>query len=123
MLGSPVSQRIAFYPFGRQPLAEVLRLAGSSIQSLDSDPLHQLSYIESYLAKLDCQTVVLEGHYIDRDFMEDVSVFYARNLVSPTNHCRRLHFFNLPPTKVQAEFRRFLKQRSTIKRDEPSLPR
>ena len=121
MSGSPVSQRIAFYPFGRKPLAEELRLAGSSIPSLGSDPLYQLSYIESYLAKLGCQTVLLEGHYIDRDFMEDVSVFYARNLVAPTNHCRRLHFFNLPPTKVRAEFRRLLNQRSTIKRDEYEL--
>lgn len=37
--------------------------------------------------------MVEEGHYIDRDHIEDHSAFYSRNFISYENCCRRLHFF------------------------------
>jgi hypothetical protein len=40
-----------------------------------------------------CQTVIVEQHYIDRVFMHDNAIFYARNLRSYPNFTKRVHFF------------------------------
>ncbi len=56
-------------------------------------PLTQLRYFGEYLAHLNCKTVLVETHYIDRDYMYDTATFYARNLRSYRNFCQRLHFF------------------------------
>jgi hypothetical protein len=45
------------------------------------------------LREIDCKTVVVEQHYIDRVFMHDDAVFYVRNLRSYPNFTSRLHFF------------------------------
>ncbi len=37
------------------------------------------------LREIDCKTVVVEQHYIDRVFMHDDAVFYVRNLRSYPN--------------------------------------
>ena len=39
--------------------------------------------------------MLVEEHYIDRDHMEDHSVFYSRNLYPYSNFCRRVHFFTI----------------------------
>jgi hypothetical protein len=57
-------------------------------------PLVQIKYLSIYLAGLGCRTVVEELHYVDRDFIDDVSRFYSRNLRSYANYCTRLHFFS-----------------------------
>jgi len=57
-------------------------------------PPVQLTYLGKYLAKLGCKTVVGEKHYIDRDYVDDVALFYSRSLRSYPNHCQRLHFFS-----------------------------
>ena len=56
-------------------------------------PPVQVKYLNEYLARLGCQTMVVENHYIDRDFMGDVALFYSRSLRGYPNSCRRLHFF------------------------------
>lgn len=56
----------------------------------------QVSTIDGHLKELDCNLVVLESDYIDRDYMEDHSAFYARCLKAPKNSCERAHFFKLP---------------------------
>jgi hypothetical protein len=45
------------------------------------------------LQQLACRTVLIEGHYVDRDFVDDHALFYARSLRGYPNHCQRLHFF------------------------------
>jgi hypothetical protein len=60
----------------------------------DTWPPKQISYLGVYLKELGCRTVVLESHYIDRDFVHDVALFYSRSLRSYPNHCQRLHFFS-----------------------------
>lgn len=57
-------------------------------------PPVQLNYLGNYLAKLDCKTVVSERHYVDRDYIDDVALFYSRSLRSYPNYCHRLHFFS-----------------------------
>jgi len=37
----------------------------------------------------------VEQHYIDRDHIEDHSVFYSKSLYPYPNFCCRVHFFSL----------------------------
>src|SRR5436853_2771270 len=59
-------------------------------------PPLQLTYLGNYLAELGGKTVVIEGHYIDRDYIDDFALFYARSLRDYPNYCYRLHFFSSP---------------------------
>src|SRR3954471_18494869 len=59
----------------------------------DSWPPIQLTYLGSYLSQLGCKTVVIEDHYVDREYIDDVALFYSRSLRAYPNYCYRLHFF------------------------------
>ena len=54
----------------------------------------QAEYLQVYLKEINCQTVIVENHYIDRVFIHDVAVYYVRSLRSYPNFTKRLHFFN-----------------------------
>ncbi len=62
----------------------------------DTWPPLQLTYLGRYLTQLGCQTIVIESHYIDRDYIDDVALFYSRSLRAYPNYCYRLHFFAQP---------------------------
>src|ERR1700730_84174 len=57
-------------------------------------PLIQVTYLENYLNGLKCATILEEDHYLDRDYIEDLALFYSRSLRNYPNYCRRLHFFS-----------------------------
>lgn len=57
-------------------------------------PPIQVTYLAQYLSALGCRAVIEEEHYIDRDYIEDLSLYYGRSLRNYPNHCRRLHFFS-----------------------------
>jgi hypothetical protein len=59
-------------------------------------PPTQMEYLGRYLQTLGCKTIVLETHYIDRDYIADVALFYSRSLRAYENYCQRLHFFAAP---------------------------
>lgn len=59
-------------------------------------PPLQLTYLGNYVAAIGGKTVLIEGHYIDRDYIDDVALFYARSLRAYPNYCYRLHFFSAP---------------------------
>lgn len=62
---------------------------------VESDwPPTQVEYLGIYLEQIGCKTVLIEGHYIDRDYVDDVALFYSRSLRSYPNYCQRLHFFS-----------------------------
>src|SRR5688572_9391650 len=91
--------QIEFVDFGKAPLTTLLELKEIPIARDDDpkgDPFPQLSYIERYVAQLQCKSLVIEREYIDRDYMEDHSVFYARCLSRYQNFCQRVHFFKAP---------------------------
>lgn len=46
---------------------------------------------------------MIEDRYIDRDYMEDHSVFYSRSFYSFENWCRRVHFFSISKKDVRAK--------------------
>jgi hypothetical protein len=60
---------------------------------LDTGPSDQLRYLADYLTKIGCRAVAVESHYIDRDYIDDVALFYSRSLRSYPNFCTRLNFF------------------------------
>jgi hypothetical protein len=99
-----IRQAINFHAFGSKPLAELLTLEVPPF-ARTQDPLRQLRYIEAYVKALSCATVVVEGHYIDRDHIEDHSAFYSRNFVSYENYCKRAHFFSLDEASLRREIK------------------
>ena len=56
-------------------------------------PPVQLTYLSTYLEQIGCATVLIEGHYVDRDYVEDMAIFYARSLRAYPPYCQRMHFF------------------------------
>ncbi len=59
----------------------------------DTWPPTQVTYLGVYLSSLGCKSVVSESHYIDRDYIHDMALFYSRSLRCYPNFCQRLHFF------------------------------
>ncbi len=43
-----------------------------------------------------CKAVVLERHYIDKDYRDTFSQFHSKRFVTPEARCIRLHFFDCP---------------------------
>lgn len=56
-------------------------------------PPIQIQYLGEYLGQLGCRSIVVESHYIDRDYIDDVALFYSRSLRGYPNFCQRMHFF------------------------------
>src|ERR1019366_10680056 len=63
---------------------------------------------ETYAQELGCSTVVVEQRYIDRDYMEDHSVFYSKSLFPYPNFCRRVHFFAADADQLKRELSRLV---------------
>lgn len=98
-------QEIEFFELGKgDPLEKLLNLevppnVGAELA------FQQLHRVEDYVRdnEMGCNVVAIERHYIDRDFMEDYSVFYSRNLWPYPNWCQRVHFFKGPLGEVTSK--------------------
>jgi hypothetical protein len=91
-----------FVAFGADPLEQTLQLAVPPFVQVDR-ALRQLRYIQEYAGELGCKTLAIEQNYIDRDYMEDHSVFYSKSLYPYPNHCRRVHFFSADVERVREQ--------------------
>lgn len=91
---------LSFHGYTGQPLDKLLDLQAPTFSSA-REAFHQLNYVSRYASDLKCATVALESHYIDRDYMEDHSVFYSKALFPYENYCRRLHFFSITQAEVE----------------------
>jgi hypothetical protein len=60
---------------------------------VDRQPFRQLEYIREYVGQLNCSALIVEDEYIDRDYMQDHSAFYAASFAKYKSSCRRVHFF------------------------------
>jgi hypothetical protein len=70
----------------------------------DRDPFRQLEYIRKYVEELKCSAVLVEDEYIDRDYMQDHSAFYAASFAKYKSSCHRVHFFaGVPAAKILSE--------------------
>ena len=54
----------------------------------------QIDYIFRYLKDLKAVSVLLEFNYIDRDYLEDYSLYYVKCFKNYGHTCARLHFFS-----------------------------
>jgi len=109
----PPRQEIRFQAIEGVSLASILQLPDPHFVSR-ADAHRQLDYIDGYVRHqaLGCKSVIVEEHYIDRDYIEDYSVFYSKCLTSYANFCRRVHFFSLLPNELKKELRRLRHLRS-----------
>jgi hypothetical protein len=58
-------------------------------------------YFQEYLKEIGASTIVVEEHYIDRDFLEDFAAYYVRCFADYGRTCSRLHFFKARFTDAQ----------------------
>lgn len=101
---TPFHQDIQYHGFATGVLEGLVRPGLPPFTNPDN-ALRQLRYVERYAQELACQSVVIEQRYVDRDYMEDHSVFYSKSLYPYPNVCRRVHFFKLPAADVPARLR------------------
>ncbi len=100
-----LEQKLDFWKLGEKPLAELLQL--ESPPFMERGEAHrQLSFVEKHVRELGAKLTVVENRYVDRDYMEEHSVFYSKNLVPYHNWCQRLHFFRMEGKDLKGEFRR-----------------
>jgi hypothetical protein len=86
-------QELRFVPFDAATrLSSLLELQRPAFSRVE--PFRQLDYIEEYVRNLGCRSLLIEEHYVDRDYIEDHSLFYSRSFFDYPNACRRLHFFS-----------------------------
>lgn len=106
-------REVEFCPFGAGRLADMLGLKVLPF-ARQKEPFRQLDYIQAYVSDLlekyagskDAPaTILIETHYIDRDYIEDHSVFYSRNLFPYRNFCRRIHFFAMAEDDLRKKIR------------------
>jgi hypothetical protein len=48
-----------------------------------------------------CRCVVIEQHYIDKDYRDTFSHFHSKRFATPPARCLRLHFFSAPVTEAR----------------------
>ncbi len=70
-----------------------LLLQGDHISSAVLDDKPHIAYFRTYFDKLGPSSIVVEGDYIDRDYMDDYANYYARCFADYPRRCMRLHFF------------------------------
>ena len=57
-----------------------------------------------------CQSVLIEDEYIDRDYIEEYSVFYSLSRKNYPNSCLRAHFFSLAEEELESQLSSLLAQ-------------
>ncbi|MCK4404241.1 MAG: hypothetical protein KAW02_04050 [candidate division Zixibacteria bacterium] len=68
-----------------------------SNQHIPRENLNQfskLNYLHRYLRELRCATMVIEHDYVDGDYLDDYTQYYAKCFKPYERFCRRLHFFS-----------------------------
>ena len=95
-------QRLDAYPFRPSRLRSQLRLPPSFGEQ--QGRLDQVTYLASYADYLGCRSILVERHYIDRDYIEDHGLFYSRSLFPYDNYCQRVHFFKTPAPTTRHRF-------------------
>ena len=108
-------QQITVVPFP-DDLATLLPAPPGIID--DPWPPQQLVYLGLYLKQLGCKTILIESHYVDRDYIQDVALFYSRSLRDYHNYGRRWHFF--ADTISEERWRQFFQSASLTAGREPS---
>lgn len=87
-----MSRPFSVHRFERNTVA----LAISETTGISLSDIHttaQFIYIMRHLERARVGTVVVERHYVDRDYLSDYTHFLARSFQAYARFCTRLHFF------------------------------
>jgi hypothetical protein len=88
--------------FAKEALSNLVKECfGSDFPDILTKP--QVDYIFRYLTDLGAESVLLESEYVDRDYLDDYSKFYARQFSNRGHMCARLHFFACPVSHALIE--------------------
>jgi hypothetical protein len=72
---------------------------GGTSETMLDNPLvrekHHIGYLHGFLDKIDCRAILVEDHYVDRDYLEDFAAYHVRAFYPYRRHCARLHFFGM----------------------------
>lgn len=88
-------------PFSKDNLFSSLSSPSCTVEEIKQH--NTVLYLYRYLEDLRLQvqdgiiSILVEENYIDSDFMDDFSFYYVRCFRPYSRHCKRLHFFLLPP--------------------------
>jgi len=85
----------AVEPFTRKAFDEALRSPECLVSTVQDDA--HAKYLFEYLDHEDvaAKTIVVERDYVDRDYLQDYTAFYATSFYPYNRFCSRVHFFNI----------------------------
>lgn len=89
----PPRNTIRCEEYSPSALREIVRTAAGRPAELLLD---QVEYLSEYLGRLRASTILVEEHYVDRHYINELSRFYATCFNQPSHACWRLHFFRHP---------------------------
>src|SRR4051812_5236308 len=79
-------------PYDRAQLGRIISEAAGANEASIADKL-QTDYLVGYLDHLGARTLIIEGDYVDLDFLEDFADYYVQCFRYYPRRCVRLHFF------------------------------
>lgn len=85
------SRSFVVYPFTAEKFFSAL--AASPCTEYEARQGDAVNYLVAYLDFIGAKTIVTELEYVDADYLDDYSHFYAKSFENIPNRCRRLHFF------------------------------
>jgi hypothetical protein len=81
---------ITVHPFTHDALIDTI--CREAIDRGEEVP-EQVRYLARYAERLGARTYVVEGHYVDRHYVDEFAFYYSRMLSPPPNTVRRIHLF------------------------------
>lgn len=91
--GKRPRNRITCYSYSENLFVDLVRRASCATAD-EWRPNPQTTYLASYITSLEAKGLIVEDHYIDRHFMEEVSLYYSKSLVPRRNWTTRIHVFS-----------------------------
>jgi hypothetical protein len=88
-------------PFSHENLCSALSNSHTSLEVLLGED--KTRYLSDYLVTLGAKTLVVEHDYVDGDYLDDFSKYYAKCFQSYARKCQRLHFFAVEITDTQLQ--------------------
>ncbi len=73
-----------------------------------------IRYLSEYLTDIKTTTMLVENKYVDRDYLDDFTGYYAKCFQNYSKYCRRVHFFKqIRADELAARFDRYLRNEAS----------
>jgi hypothetical protein len=95
MAGSQPPRAFDVYPYSLDRFVQLIaQLSPLNSKSSIEQKTHA-GYLDGYLREIKAKTIVVEHHYIDKDYLEDFAAYYVKCFQAYERICARLHFFEI----------------------------